>query len=312
MGNEARGAVVKVFAAGATGAHGRLLVPLVCVRGAVLITGATDGVGEGLARRLVQRGARVIVHGRSRERAEAAVERIGGGEIAIAELASFAQVRTLVDEVATRFGELGGLVNNAGLGYNTAPPPGRRTEDGHEPTWQVNFLSAFLLTLGLQEVLAAGRGRVVHMSSGVHSSGSVDLDQPDEPRYATPYAQSKIALVMLASRASAGGGGASTSTLAAPAGSPPRWAVPAAAHWPRGSTPRCGCSPTPGSPARPGGSSGSDTRKSPTRKSKMATPGHDSGSSPSGPSRPPAGFMVRVACAKRRVAQRRPNSPPHR
>jgi NAD(P)-dependent dehydrogenase (short-subunit alcohol dehydrogenase family) len=170
----------------------------VCVTGAVLITGATDGIGEELARRLLQQGARVIVHGRSRERTEAAVERVGGGEIAIADLASFAQVRTLVDEVATRFGELGGLVNNAGIGYNTAPPPGRRTDDGHEPTWQVNFLSAFLLTLGLEEVLAAWGGRVVHMSSGVHSSGSVDLEQPDEPRYATPYAQSKIALVMLA------------------------------------------------------------------------------------------------------------------
>jgi NAD(P)-dependent dehydrogenase (short-subunit alcohol dehydrogenase family) len=168
------------------------------VTGAVLITGATGGIGEELARRLLQPGTRVIVHGRNRERAEAAVERIGGGEIAIADLASFAQVRTLVDDVATRFAELGGLVNNAGIGYNTAPPPGRRTEDGHEPTWQVNFLSAFLLTLGLEEVLAAGRGRVVHMSSGVHSSGSVDLEQPDEPRYATPYAQSKIALVMLA------------------------------------------------------------------------------------------------------------------
>jgi len=38
----------------------------------------------------------------------------------------------------------------------------------------------------------------VHVSSGVHSSGEVDLEQPDEPRFATPYAQSKIALVLLA------------------------------------------------------------------------------------------------------------------
>ncbi|MFL6185003.1 MAG: SDR family NAD(P)-dependent oxidoreductase, partial [Actinomycetes bacterium] len=91
-----------------------------------------------------------------------------------------------------------GLVNNAGIGFRTAPPRGARTQDGHEPTWQVNFLSAFLLTLGLQDALAAGRGRVVHMSSGVHASGSVDLEQPDGPRYASPYAQSKIALVMLA------------------------------------------------------------------------------------------------------------------
>jgi NAD(P)-dependent dehydrogenase (short-subunit alcohol dehydrogenase family) len=262
----------------------------VFVTGAVLITGATDGIGEELARRLVQQGARVIVHGRSRERTEAAVERIGGGEIAIADLASFAQVRTLVDEVATRFGELGGLVNNAGIGYNTAPPPGRRTEDGHEPTWQVNFLSAFLLTLGLEEVLAAGGGRVVHVSSGVHSSGSVDLEQPDEPRYATPYAQSKIALVMLAREQgerwrrlgvdvnACSPGWIATKTGGTGGGSRPR-----------GSTRRCGCSPTPASPARPDGSSGSDTRKSPTPKSKMATPGLDCGTSPNGPSSPRAG-----------------------
>ena len=164
----------------------------------VLVTGATAGIGEELARRLLERGRRVIVHGRNRERAEAAVERLGGGEAVVADLASFAQVRALAADAAERFGELHGLVNNAGIGYNTAPPRGVRTEDGHEPTWQVNFLSAFLLTMGLRDALAAARGRVVHVSSGVHSSGSVDLEHPDDPRYATPYAQSKIALVMLA------------------------------------------------------------------------------------------------------------------
>jgi len=128
--------------------------------GAVLVTGATAGIGQELARRLLEHGARVIVHGRSHERARAAAARIGGGEVAVADLASFAQVRALIDDVAGRFGTLGGLVNNAGIGYNTAPPRGQRTEDGHEPTWQVNFLSAFLLTMGLQGPLAAGRGRV--------------------------------------------------------------------------------------------------------------------------------------------------------
>ncbi len=142
---------------------------------------------------LVTRGARVIVPGRSVERAEAARERVGAAAIAVADLASFAQVRAMAADLE---GPLDGLVNNAGIGYGTAPPRGVRTEDGHEPTWQVNFRAAFRLTELLRERLKGGR--VVHVSSGVHSSGSVDLDQPDEPRYATPYAQSKIALVMLA------------------------------------------------------------------------------------------------------------------
>jgi short chain dehydrogenase len=251
--------------------------------GAVLVTGATAGIGQELARRLLERGAQVIVHGRSHQRASAAVERIRGGEVAVADLASFAQVRALVDEVAGRFGKLHGLVNNAGIGYNTAPPPGQRTEDGHEPTWQVNFLSAFLLTMGLRDALAAGRGRVIHMSSGVHSSGGVDLEQPDEPRYASPYAQSKIALVMLAREQVSGGGTwVWTSTPAAPAGSPPRWAVPAAARSPRGSTPPCGCSPPPSWPARPAATSGGGMKKRRTRRWKTPTPGHGYGTWPRG------------------------------
>src|SRR4051812_41302852 len=163
---------------------------------AVLVTGATDGIGEEIARQLAARGARVIVHGGSADKAGAARERTGAAEVAVADLASFVQVRRMIAEVAGRHERLDGLVNNAGIGYGTAPPRGDRTEDGHEPTWQVNFLSAFLLTEGLRERLAGGR--VVHVSSGVPSSGQVDLEQPDEPRFATPYAQSKIALVLLA------------------------------------------------------------------------------------------------------------------
>src|SRR5215217_2108684 len=163
---------------------------------AVLVTGATDGIGEEVARRLAAMGARVIVHGRSREKAEAARERTGAAGVAVADLASFAQVRAMVADLRSRHERLDGLVNNAGIGYGTAPARDSRTEDGHEPTWQVNFLSAFLLTEALRPALAGGR--VVHVSSGVHSSGEVDLEQPDEPRFASPYAQSKIALVMLA------------------------------------------------------------------------------------------------------------------
>ena len=42
-----------------------------------LVTGATDGIGEEIARQLVARGTPVIVHGRSAAKAEAAADRVG-------------------------------------------------------------------------------------------------------------------------------------------------------------------------------------------------------------------------------------------
>ena len=161
----------------------------------MLITGATDGIGERIARNLAGQGATVLVHGRNEERVQAAGERIGGRwQPAVADLGSFAAVRALAGSVSV----LDGLVNNAGVGFGTAPSRDARTEDGHEVTWQVNVLSAFLLTVLLHDVLADGGGRVVHMSSGVASSGAVDLDSPDAPRGVDAYRQSKVALMLLA------------------------------------------------------------------------------------------------------------------
>ncbi len=194
----------------------------------MLITGATDGIGEGLARRLVEHGEDVIVHGRSAAKAEAAAERVGATATAVADLASFAQVRAMAADVAARFPRLDALVNNAGIGYGTtAPAAGARTEDGHDPTWQVNLLSGVLLTLGLHAPLAAARGRVVFVSSGLHAGAEIDLRAarraaPDEPL--RPL-QARAGHGRARRWASAGRRTASTSTRAAPAGSPRRWAA---------------------------------------------------------------------------------------
>jgi NAD(P)-dependent dehydrogenase (short-subunit alcohol dehydrogenase family) len=68
-----------------------------------LITGSTDGVGRLVAKRLGEAGARVLVHGRSRERGERVVADIkkGGGsaEFLAADLSALAEVRRLAEAV---------------------------------------------------------------------------------------------------------------------------------------------------------------------------------------------------------------------
>ena len=85
-----------------------------------LITGSTDGVGRVVAEQLGKMGARVLVHGRGRERGEqvvAAIKRDGGtAEFLPADLAALAEVRRLADAVRATTDRLDILINNAGIG----------------------------------------------------------------------------------------------------------------------------------------------------------------------------------------------------
>lgn len=82
----------------------------------VLVTGSTTGIGEAVARRCVAEGARVMVHGRDRERAEKVVADLGeAAAFFIADLTDPKSAPGLVNAVVERFGRLDGLVNNAAL-----------------------------------------------------------------------------------------------------------------------------------------------------------------------------------------------------
>jgi NAD(P)-dependent dehydrogenase (short-subunit alcohol dehydrogenase family) len=154
----------------------------------VLVTGATDGLGRGVAAELSRRGAQVLVHGRDRSRAEAVAEAIGAAGAHLADLSSFSQVRALAGELP----HVDVLVNNAGLISQERVV----TEDGCELTLQVNHLAHFLLTNRLLERDDPPR-RIVHVAS----AGQAPLDFDDlmlehgyEPWRA--YRQSKLAQIM--------------------------------------------------------------------------------------------------------------------
>src|SRR5215217_4309660 len=82
-----------------------------------LVTGSTQGLGEGIARRLVREGASVVVNGRSRkngERVAADLRELGGEALFLeADLLDRDRATTLVNDAAAYFGRLDILVNNA-------------------------------------------------------------------------------------------------------------------------------------------------------------------------------------------------------
>ena len=171
----------------------------------ILVTGATDGLGRGVAQRLAEGGATVLVHGRDDERGAATIREIvdatGNDRVEWhrADLASLADVRALAKQVTADHDRLDALVNNAGIG-TSLPGDGERMEsdDGYELRFQVNYLASYLLTRLLLPVIErSAPARIVNVSS----AGQAPIDFDDvmlERRYdgITAYCQSKLAQIL--------------------------------------------------------------------------------------------------------------------
>jgi NAD(P)-dependent dehydrogenase (short-subunit alcohol dehydrogenase family) len=164
----------------------------------VLITGATDGLGRGVARDLAARGAQVLLHGRSREKLDALSEELGGVPTFQADFASLEEVRGLAAEVESSTGELHVLVNNAGIGSGRPDGTTRQeSRDGHELRLAVNHLAGFLLTVRLLPLLRrSAPARIVFVAS--LGQAPMDFDDPMLERGYSgtrAYGQSKLAQI---------------------------------------------------------------------------------------------------------------------
>src|SRR5688500_13960788 len=86
----------------------------------VIVTGASSGIGEATARRLVRGGAQVVVAARRQDRLDTLVRELdptGASILAVAcDVTSGADRRKLVDVTLSKFGRVDALVNNAGYG----------------------------------------------------------------------------------------------------------------------------------------------------------------------------------------------------
>ncbi|GAA2250638.1 MULTISPECIES: SDR family NAD(P)-dependent oxidoreductase [Kitasatospora] len=169
-----------------------------------LVTGASSGIGWEAARLLADQGATVIVHARTADEGERALERLvarGASRsqlhMVAADFTRLASVANLADTITGTFPALHLLINNAAI---MAPERCTLTDDGVEVSFQVNFLAAHLLAKLLQSPLAAAGGaRVINVSSSLHRTASMNWTDPNRvKKYSrvAAYAQSQLALSM--------------------------------------------------------------------------------------------------------------------
>ena len=148
----------------------------------ILITGATNGIGQAAAAQLTALGHHIVIVGRNREKCIATTDSIcrqTGGSVSwlMADLSSLAQVRRLAEEFRGRFGRLDVLINNAGAVYSQRV----ETTQGMEMGWSVNYLQAFLLTALLLDLLkASAPARIINLSSIYHWAARLDPDHLQE------------------------------------------------------------------------------------------------------------------------------------
>lgn len=154
-----------------------------------VITGASSGIGETLARRLAAAGARVALVARRADRLEALAAEIaaaGGRALAVpCDVGDRAASETAARQVLERFGSVELLVNNAGYGHH------RRFLDWEvddiERMMRVNYLGAIYWTKALlPQMVARRRGWLVFVASVAGKLGV-----PEE----SAYAASKFAMV---------------------------------------------------------------------------------------------------------------------
>ena len=172
-----------------------------------VVTGATSGLGQVVARQLAGLGARVILVGRSQDKLGAAITEIkdatGNPEVRgeQADLSLMSEVRSLAERLLEREPSLHILVNNAAV----LPTEKTLTEEGFETAFATDLLSPWLLTrLLIPRLRESAPARIINVSSGGMYLSGIDLDQLENPtgRYdgSRAYARAKRGLMILTER----------------------------------------------------------------------------------------------------------------
>jgi NAD(P)-dependent dehydrogenase (short-subunit alcohol dehydrogenase family) len=149
----------------------------------VLVTGGTQGIGEGCVRAFAGAGATVVFCARG-EKAGNALAREVGGDFVRCDVSNAADVEAFVQDAARRHGRLDCLVNNAGW-HPPHKPIDAFTLDEFRALLELNVVSMFAACRAALPHLRATKGNIINLSSLVAQMGQL---------HATTYAATKGAI----------------------------------------------------------------------------------------------------------------------
>ena len=159
----------------------------------VFITGSADNLGLVTARQLVAAGHQVMLHARNATRADDARRALPQADaVAVGDVAEIAAMRHVARQV-NAWGRCDAVIHNVGVGSRDARA---ETSDGLSRLFAVNVLAPYVLT-----ALIVRPDRLVYLSSGLHTGGNPDLNDPQFARRrwngSQAYSDSKLLDVML-------------------------------------------------------------------------------------------------------------------
>ncbi|EXJ15954.1 SDR family oxidoreductase [Imhoffiella purpurea] len=157
----------------------------------VILTGATGNLGQVLARRLAERGARLALVGRDPQKLAAARQQLPAtSEVATfaADLVDSAAVGALIQAMRQRFDAIHVLINAAG-GFAMGPTVKDTSDADWDRIMDLNLRTAFNCSRAvIPALLAAGEGRILNVSARAATRGVGGM---------APYCTSKSALITL-------------------------------------------------------------------------------------------------------------------